>query len=150
MPIAIRAFSQLSGMRSPRFFAGPKPKFMINKTSDVKQMLLFRVKKDRSFHGTGPNMWYRKIEYPKQNAIVHRTNAIVELFLVSVVSFIAHSLFSLYDATKIVANCQSLLPNKSYSVLWLFDTFDAWIDRSDPILGAIRKGTTELFPSLSR
>ena len=67
MPRAFLEFSNPSDTGTPKLFNGPKVKLKVRRTKELKAIPLFKVKKDRSFHGTGPAMWYRKIAYPMEN-----------------------------------------------------------------------------------
>ena len=56
MPRAFLEFSNPSETGIPKLFNGPKLKLKVRRTKELKAIPLFKVKKDKSFQGTGPAM----------------------------------------------------------------------------------------------
>ena len=62
IPSAARALSHFSETLIPKLFNGPKVKLKVSKIKADNEMPLFRIKNGNSLQGTGPAMWYRRME----------------------------------------------------------------------------------------
>jgi hypothetical protein len=58
--------SQPPGSFTPILCKGPNVKLKVISTKALKEMPLFKIKKGKSFQGTGPAMWYRRMAYPNE------------------------------------------------------------------------------------
>jgi hypothetical protein len=56
IPTNLLDLSQLFGTGTPRFFRGPNVKLNVRRIKALREIPLFKIKKGKSFQGTGPKM----------------------------------------------------------------------------------------------